>query len=342
MKLSDISLNIYSFGYAAGFVRDAARRLPPLGLDGLVRCALGHRLGGVEFPIDRYFDIEHIVDGVSAVKAIQDRGLRVFLDLETMDIDYLKALLPNFRALNMEVARVKMDQIGHTLYGGNRYVSSTFAVAVSQFKSQLRELRPLIEDSGVVLAVENHQDLHSSELVAICEEACGSVGLTWDVGNSVSVVDTPESFFAAAGTRVRNVHLKDYTIARTERGIRLTRCPAGQGYVDFRTVLQQLANSQGIANMSIELGAQFSRECDLHIADYWAPYQNLPVSTEAFLAYVASQAKDAHAPHSALERGLDEEQLINSEYAEIELSVANLDSIMSEMRDGQDRQECAH
>ena len=336
MNLSDISLNIYSFGYAAGFVRDAARRLPPLDLEGLVRCALGHRLGGVEFPIDRYFNIQYIDDGVSTVKAIQDRGLRVFLDLETMDIAYLKALLPNFRAMNMEVARVKMDQFRSTIYGGNRYLSPTFSAAVSQFKSQLRELRPLLEDSGVVLAIENHQDLHSSELVAICEEGCGRLGLTWDVGNSVSVVDTPESFFVSAGTRVRNVHLKDYTIAHTERGVRLTRCPVGQGYVDFRAVLKQLATSQSIVNMSIELGAQLSRECDIQIAEYWAPYQDLPISAETFLAYVASQAKDAHAHQSALERGLGEQQLINSEYAEIEASVANLDSIMTEMRHGQD------
>jgi sugar phosphate isomerase/epimerase len=337
MNLSDISLNIYSFGYAAGFMRDAARRLPPLDLEGLVRCALGHRLGGVEFPIDRYFDIQHIDDGVSTVKAIQDRGLRVFLDLETMDIAYLKALLPNFRVLNMEVARVKMDQFGSTIYGGNRYLSPTFFAALSHFKSQLRELRPLLEDSGVVLAIENHQDLHSSELIAICDEGCGSLGLTWDVGNSVSVVDTPESFFATAGTRVRNVHLKDYTIAHTERGVRLTRCPAGQGYVDFRAVLKRLTNSQGIVNMSIELGAQMSRECDIQIAEYWAPYRDLPISSEVFLDYVLLQIKDAHAPKSAMERGLGEEQLIKNEFAEIEASVAHLDSILTEIRDGQDR-----
>ncbi len=337
MNLSDISLNIYSFGYAAGFMRDAARRLPPLDLEGLVRCALGHRLGGVEFPIDRYFDIQHIDDGVSTVKAIQDRGLRVFLDLETMDIAYLKALLPNFRAINMEVARVKMDQLGSTIYGGNRYLSQTFSAAVSQFKSQLRELRPLLEDSGAVLAIENHQDLYSSELIAICEEGRGTLGLTWDVGNSVSVIDSPDSFLASAGTLVRNVHLKDYTIVPTERGVRLTRCPAGQGYVDFRAVLKQLAKSQGIANMSIELGAQISRECDIQIAEYWAPYRDLPVSKEAFLGYVAAKATDAHTPKSAFERGLGEEELISCEFAEVEASVAKLDSILTEMRDEQNR-----
>ena len=294
MNLSDISLNIYSFGYAAGFVRDSGRRRPPLALEGLVSCALGHRLGGVEFPLDRYFGIRHIDDGVSAVKAIQDRGLRVFLDIETMNIPYLKALLPKLRTMDMNVVRVKMDQIEHTIYGGNRYLSQTFAEAVGQFKSQLQSLCSLLEESGVVLAIENHQDLHSSELIAICEEGCGRLGLTWDVGNSISVVDTPESFHASAGTLVRNVHLKDYTIARTERGVRMTRCPVGQGYVDFRSVLRQLDNNQGIANMSIELGAQWSRECDIQIAEYWIPYRDLPVCTEAFLGYVASHAKDAH------------------------------------------------
>ncbi len=49
-------------------------------------------------------------------------------------------------------------------------------------------------DAGVTLAIENHQDFGSAELVAFCEEAGPSVGICYDTGNSFPVAEAPLDF----------------------------------------------------------------------------------------------------------------------------------------------------
>ena len=63
----------------------------------------------------------------------------------------------------------------------------------------------------MTLAIENHQDFHSSELVEISKSISEElIGVTWDVGNSIAVADSPDSFYNTVTCLIRNVHLKDY------------------------------------------------------------------------------------------------------------------------------------
>ena len=59
------------------------------------------------------------------------------------------------------------------------------------------------------------------------------IGVTWDVGNSVSVLQSPNEFFTITNNIIKNVHLKDYKVYKSKHGISLVRCPLVEGYVDY-------------------------------------------------------------------------------------------------------------
>jgi sugar phosphate isomerase/epimerase len=70
-----------------------------------------------------------------------------------------------------------------------------------------------VEETGVAIALENHQDLTSDELVALCEDV-GSPqsGVNLDVANPLAVGEEPLAFARRGMPYLKNVHLKDYRL----------------------------------------------------------------------------------------------------------------------------------
>jgi len=330
MNLKNISLNIYSFGYYAGFINDPNRTQKTLDIDGLVHLAKKYELGGVEFPFDHFYNIDEISQGIENIKEIQAGGLSVFIDLEKTDVEYIVQLLPYLSSINIEVVRIKMDQIGRTIYGGNRYTSGTFDKAVKEFKQQLSDLLPTLKKHKVVLAIENHQDLHSTELVEISSSISQKfIGVTWDVGNSLSMADSPDSFYKNTKHIIKNVHLKDYKVCESEAGVQLLRCPLGEGYVNYKNVLKKLTKNQGIVNMSIEIGAQNPRECDIDNKLYWKSLSNIKIDKSGYLDFVGRHVISECLKH----KKIVEKDIIKNELQELERSVHNLKQILGEVND---------
>ena len=100
-----------------------------------------------------------------------------------------------------------------------------------------RSMRRARLRQGVTLAIENHQDFTSRELVAFCEEAGANVGIIFDTGNTFPVAEAPLDFTRVIAPHVRHVHLKDYRVQFTDEGYRLVRCAIGDGAVPFPEML---------------------------------------------------------------------------------------------------------
>ena len=331
LTTKNIALNLYSFGYYGGFIKDKARQQDKLDIGGLLELVRKYNLGGIEVPFDHFYNEDQIEEGISHLEKIRSDGFSVFLDLEKINPDYIRKLLPYLSRLDVHVIRIKMDQIGKTIYGGNRYTSDTFHQAVHVFKNQLKQLVPDLKQYKVAVAIENHQDFHSSELAELIEEISPEwIGITWDVGNSASVLDSPESFYKNVGPYIRNVHLKDYHLLKSETGMKMLRCPFGDGYVDYKSILPMLAANDRIVNMSIELGAQITRECDLNVEKYWSAFEGVAIDRGGFLDFLDSNFTDqTMSDQSHYESGLDEQAMIASELNDIHVSLQNLNNLLT-------------
>ncbi|MGB6032085.1 MAG: sugar phosphate isomerase/epimerase family protein [Bacteroidota bacterium] len=139
-----------------------------------------------------------------------------------------------------------------TFIGFNRYDPKTRVSEELDFaRKEIASCLPDLERSGVRLAVENHGDVRSDELVRLVEEIDSPhVGICLDVGNSLCVLEEP---LAAAKRMIPfafTVHFKDYTIQCTPSGSKITGVPLGEGVLPL-SGLYRLIDEEGMLDRLI-------------------------------------------------------------------------------------------
>ena len=172
-------------------------------------------------------------------------------------------------ALGSTLIRLHLTPV---LEGGRAEWGSRWQEMVEHARATLCREAPRAADEGLTLAIEDHQDLGSEELVAIAEEAGSNVGVTFDTGNPFAVGEDPVEFARRAAARIRHVHLKDYRAQFTRQGFRLVRCAVGDGCVPFEEIAAVLAPHAAPLTASIELGALDARHIRLFEPAWWNGY----------------------------------------------------------------------
>lgn len=273
-----VGLAAYGFGYLGGFAGAGTPRACPRPLDAysLMDLAAQQGLGGVEFP--PAWGLPALDGGAlaEARAAAEARGLFVVIDSGIVDADELRALLPIAVALGARTVRATISAI---LCGDRRAVRDTWPGYLAAIERRLRAIRPLAEELGVAIGLENHQDVTSDELVALCEEV-GSpqIGVTLDAINPLAVAEDPLVFARRVAPYLKHVHLKDYHLHRTPQGYRLVRCAVGDGVLDVPAILELCAREAPTATIAVEMGALEARHVRLLEDDFWAGYQPRPVA----------------------------------------------------------------
>ncbi|MDQ3654980.1 MAG: sugar phosphate isomerase/epimerase [Chloroflexota bacterium] len=137
---------------------------------------------------------------------------------------------------------------------------------------RLERLRPTLEAHDLILAIENHQDASSDDLLTLCAAGGARVGITLDVANPLAVGEDPLAFARKVAPWVRNVHLKDYHVYPTESGYRLVRCALGEGAVPLDDLIPLLRELAPGAPQHLELAALKARHIRLFEDSWWNGY----------------------------------------------------------------------
>jgi hypothetical protein len=138
-------------------------------------------------------------------------------------------------------------------------------------------------DAGLQVAIENHQDFGSEELMLFAEEAGPNVGIAMDTCNAFAVAEDPVAFAKRVARRIKHVHLKDYVSQFTPEGFRLIRCAIGDGCVPLKEIADVfLPVASGFSRKdnltaSIEVGALDARHIRVFAPDWWEGYSTRPV-----------------------------------------------------------------
>lgn len=194
---------------------------------------------------------------------------------------------------------------------------------VDGVRARLARIAPRAAAAGVSVAIENHQDFTSAELMALCEEAGEAVGITLDTGNSFPVAEAPLDFARTVASRVRHVHLKDYRVQFTGEGYRLVRCAIGDGAVPFAELAEILGSH---LTASLEPGALAARHIRLFTPDWWRGYppvdaRRLAAALRAAQVNRLGEDEDHRTPW---ERGVTGEALVRYERDMMLTSAANM------------------
>jgi sugar phosphate isomerase/epimerase len=300
-----VGLNPYGLAYTLGLQGD-----PGSGLDGFLEIAdeIGARVVELHAPWLAGLDLAALAERLG------DRVPIVSCGLDGADDAALAAAV----ALSARVMRLPLSRV----LQGDRHAADWPAL-VAGVRARLARLAPRAAAAGVSLAIENHQDFTSAELMAFCEEAGDAVGITLDTGNAFPVAEAPLEFARAVAPRVRHVHLKDYRVQFTAEGYRLVRCAIGDGAVPFPELAEIVGRD---LTASLEPGALAARHIRLFTAAWWRGYP--PVDARrlaaALLAAQTNRLPDDADHRTPWERGVTGEELVRYERDMMRRSAANV------------------
>jgi 3-oxoisoapionate decarboxylase len=311
-----IGLSVYGTTFGMGIHPASSRAV--ISPEQLLDIAISTGLEGVELPASWL----HGKDADSIARYAQERGL--FITLETEGYDPGKLAEAIDLSIRLGAGTIRTIVRGAKLGGDRRPLAGRWQSFLQEVLSGLREATVIAERAGVNLAVENHQDLASEELLWLCE-SIGSrrFGVTLDTGNTLATAEEPLDFARRVAPYIKNVHLKDYSIFLSDEGYHLMRCQLGQGVVDFPVLFEILAEVCPDVTMSVELGALEARHVRVLADDYWPDYPSRSAAQLArVLRFVQANARPPGDWRTPFERHEPVEAIIAYENGQLAASLA--------------------
>jgi len=134
----------------------------------------------------------------------------------------------------------------------------------------------------VVLAIENHCDLRSTQLADLVRRMDSRwLGVCLDTANSTGQLERPMETVAALGPYVTQLHLKDFAVEKSSIGYRVAGRILGQGWLDVPAVLAAVMGT--------------GRDPDVLLEQWMEPEGSLEETLAKEQAWVESSLRAARA-----------------------------------------------
>lgn len=256
LGLHTYSLYLHGIGQAwAGFKLPWPRQMTTFELFGLAR-GLGldglHLDDGVLESLDPIFLKE-----VAAAAA--DHGLYLeynfSMDLGHQGIgiqhDLLEAIA-TARYIGADIVKVSMDLVRPRPVAASRFHPEIIA-KMSAFAKQLVAAAPIAETAGVKIAVENHCDSFSEEILWLLDKVNQPVvGACIDTVNAFMVMEDPMQAIANLAPRAYTNHFRDDRIIFQRYGFKLTGAAVGEGDIDMLRAYELIRDAGQTDRINIE------------------------------------------------------------------------------------------
>lgn len=322
----DFGVAAYSLPCSCGFARRDGQGIDaPLMAWGVIDLAAKHGLSGIEIPLPGMLPALDEANVDQLRERLHAAHLGLVIDTGIVDKDVLQLVLPLAARAGAKTVRGVVSGI---LEGARASVPGGWAAHLATIERQVIAVAPLLETYDLTLALEDHQDVTSAELVALCVAGGPRIGVTLDVANPLAVGEDVLAFAEHVGPYIRNVHLKDYTIHAMPSGYRLVRAALGEGDLPWAALLALLARVAPQATLQIELAALYGRHIRVFDDDWWQSFPPTDVRAALpALRFMAQHARPADAPwHTPWELGEPFDAVAAWEQAQFARSVAFLRS----------------
>ncbi|MGQ9629317.1 MAG: sugar phosphate isomerase/epimerase family protein [bacterium] len=196
-----------------------------------------------------YIDAGHVgsleASHLSKVReAAKARGLSLELGFMGTDLETLRPWLEAAAALGSPVLR--------TFVSRSRYVPP-IREQIDAAVTNLRRTMRFADEVAVKIALENHMELTSEELLQIAARVGNpNLGFCFDTGNSLAVLEDPLKAAKNLAPLVLMVHLKDATITLTADTAVMHGVPLGEGIVPLKEITEVLREHAPEASLQLE------------------------------------------------------------------------------------------
>jgi sugar phosphate isomerase/epimerase len=310
-----VILNPYGVAYALGLQTQgpAPANPRPLSLEQYLALSESIGAGGVEVftPIVDGFDLGQLAERLRGKTVVMSQPLWTGIG-RSVEVA---------RKIGARVIRMHLTGI---LCGDRAEPGCKWDETLANVKRMLSESAPLAGEFGLSLAIEDHQDFTSAELVELCESTAANVGVCLDTGNALSVGEDPVDFAKAVAGCVKHVHLKDYRVQWTSEGYRLIRCAIGDGVIPFAEIVEVFKDRA--VTMALEIGALCARHIRLLNSSWWKGYpargaESLARGLKAARVKTIDEDEDWRTP---FEKGEAPQQVVEYEMDQLHRSAAYL------------------
>ena len=278
-----ITLNTYSFALRMGLLNNKEKKWT---FENFLTFCKKKKLKSIEFPIDYFSKIEK-KNFEYYFNLLKNYNLDPVIALENFEIQYIKKLINNSKKYDLKIIRIKMSNN----FGGNRYKQKNFYILKKKFINKLQKIKNIIKKTNLKIAIENHQDLSSHDLIKIIKDLrCKNIGLTWDIGNSLATCETPDQFFENTKNNIFSVHCKNYKIILSDNGFFLKRSKINEGSINIKKYIKFFKKNK--INISLELAAHVNRHCDLYEKNFLKHHKIKKNKLKDFSNYILKNSRN--------------------------------------------------
>jgi sugar phosphate isomerase/epimerase len=188
------------------------------------------------------------------------------------------------------------------MLGGRRYETFKKVQEYQAFKEHawrsLQLAEPIVARHKMRLAVENHKDYRTDELVDVMRRLSSEhVGVCVDTGNNIALLEEPLETVRALAPFAFSCHLKDMAVEEREDGFLLAEVPLGDGFLDLPSIAKALRAAHPELRFNLEMLTRDPLVIPCLNDGYWATFGDVPGRDLArTLAMVRKHARKEHLP----------------------------------------------
>ncbi len=177
------------------------------------------------------------------------REKNLFIEYGTIGIE-AKNIIEEIR-----VCKILGSPILRTFIGFDRFDKNTDIYReLDRAEDQLRQVLPNLAEAKITLAIENHGDVTSDELVGLIERLeSPRVGICLDVGNPLAVLEDPVFAADKMAPFAVTTHFKDYALEMTNYGFKVSGCVIGEGVIDLDRIFDIIVARSKLDRLILEI-----------------------------------------------------------------------------------------
>jgi sugar phosphate isomerase/epimerase len=156
------------------------------------------------------------------------------------------------QALGADIVKVSMDLIRPRPVAASRFHPDVMA-QIKSFVSRAKQMALLAEAAGVKIAVENHCDTFSEEILWLLDQVDNPlVGACIDTVNALMVMEDPMEAIENLAPRAFTNHFRDDRIEFQRHGFKLTGTAIGDGDIDIKRAYEIIKTKSCMNRINIE------------------------------------------------------------------------------------------
>ena len=225
----DIGISSYAFTWAIGVPGKEHER--PMTVFELIEMAVELDVKVVQvadnLPLEK-FTLEELKE----IKRFADeREIRIEVGARGMTPERLEQYIEIAALMNSPILRFVIDQKG-------------FVPTVDEIHSIIRDALSGLKAHNIILAIENHDRLLTTDFVEMVENAPGNhVGICLDTVNSMGAGEGLETVISRLAPLTVNLHVKEFSVDRVfhQMGFVIEGKPLGRGMLPFAELIKKVS-----------------------------------------------------------------------------------------------------